>query len=221
MKLRQKMISLGLNPKREITILIIVDVVLILAAIGLLLFLKDIIYPAICGGIALIFDLLYLTRYTKLLSNKNTENLQQFAVLFGYFRIYIHNGYSVYSALKEIKSFANSDLRNSLSQLLREIDEDKSVKPFVKFATQFNEIIIEEMMVSIYQMIDDGETSDYLLQFEMIFDKFSDLLYDRYLKSKNSKLGAISSTALIGSCFLVIVLTIGVIGVIGDMISGI
>ncbi len=221
MKLKQKMIYLGLNPKKEITTLVLVDAILLIAATGLALFLKDFIYSAICGGVALIFDLLYLTRYSKLISAKNTENLQEIAILFGYFRIYIHNGYSVYSALKEITNFANVDLRRSLNQLVKEIDEDKSVKPFVKFARQFNEIIIEEMMVSIYQMIDDGETSDYLIQFEMIFDKFSDLLYDRYLKGKNAKLGAISSTALIGSCFLVIVLTIGVIGVIGELINGI
>lgn len=221
MKLKEKMLSLGLNPKRELTIIILVDLTLTLAAIGTGIFLKDIIYPAICGGLGLIFDLLYLTRYSKLINAKNAENLQEFAVLFGYFRIYIHNGYSVYSALKELINFANEDLRKSLTRLVSEIDLDKTVQPFVKFARQFNEIIVEEMMVSIYQMIDDGESSDYLIQFEMIFDKFSDLLYERYLKNKNSKLGAISSTALVGSCYLVIVLTIGIIGVIGEMINGI
>ena len=199
MKLKEKMLSLGLNPKREITILLLVDSVLTLGAIGTALFLKDIIYPAICGGLAVIFDLVYLTRYSKLISAKNAENLQEFAALFGYFRIYIHNGYSVYSALKELINFANEDLRKSLTRLVNEIDLDKTVQPFVKFARQFNEIIIEEMMVSIYQMIDDGESSDYLIQVEMIFEKFSDLLYERYLKSKNSKLGAITSSALIGS----------------------
>lgn len=221
MKLKEKMLSLGLNPKRELTIIILVDLTLTLAAIGTGIFLKEIIYPAICGGLGLIFDLLYLTRYSKLINAKNAENLQEFAVLFGYFRIYIHNGYSVYSALKELINFANEDLRKSLTRLVSEIDLDKTVQPFVKFARQFNEIIVEEMMVSIYQMIDDGESSDYLIQFEMIFDKFSDLLYERYLKNKNSKLGAISSTALVGSCYLVIVLTIGIIGVIGEMINGI
>ena len=221
MKLKEKMISLGLNPKREFTILGIANFIAVLTAAILFVFLKNAIYMGLALGIGLIFDLVFLTRYSKLISAKNSENLQEFATIFGYFRVYIHNGYSVYSALKELVNFANPDLRKSLQTLIKEIDEDKSVKPFIKFARQFNEIIIEEMMISIYQMIDDGESSDYLLQFEMIFDKFSDLLYDRYLKSKNSKLGTICSSALVGSCFLVIVLTIGIISVIGELINGI
>ena len=108
-----------------------------------------------------------------------------------------------------------------LEELIDEIDSDKSVQPFIKFAKQFNEIIVEEMMISIFQMVDDGASSDYLVQFDLIFDKFSDILYEKYLQKKNSKLGTISSTALIGSSFLVVVLTIGIISIIGEVINGI
>ena len=221
MKLKQKMIYLGLSPKRELGILLLVDFVLLLSAALLYVFLKELLYSGISVGVMLIFDLVFLTRYSKSISAKNSENLRDFATIFGYFRVYIHNGFSVYSALKELVNFANEDLKKSIRILIKEIDEDKSVQPFIKFARQFKEIIIEEMMISIYQMIDDGETSDYLLQFEMIFDKFSDLLYDKSLKSKNAKLGTICSSALVGSCFLIIVLTLGIIGLIGDMINGI
>ena len=165
--------------------------------------------------------MLFLTRYSKQISNKNTENLQDFAVLFGYFRIYIHNGFSVYSALKELLNFANESLKKDLEELISEIDSDKSVQPFVKFGKKFNEIIVEEMMISIYQMIDDGENSNYLSQFELIFDKFSDLLYEKYLRAKNSKLGTLSNTPLLGASFLVVILTIGVISILGEVINGI
>lgn len=149
------------------------------------------------------------------------QNLQEFSNLFGYFKIYIRNGYSVYSALKEIKSFANPSLKYMLDQLTSEIDKDKTIQPFVNFAKKFNEIIVEEMMISIYQLIDDGGSSDNLIQFEMIFDKFSELLHQKELRAKDSKLGALSSTPLFGSCFLMIVLTIGIISIIGELINGI
>lgn len=220
-KFKSQMLQLGLNLKKEGLILLITNLILILGGVATYFVIKQLLYPAVCLAIALLFDVVFLTRYSKQIDGKNIENLQDFATLFGYFRIFIHNGYSVYSALKELLNFANNDLKNYLNTLLNSIDEDKTVQPFVDFARHFNEIIVEEMMISIYQLIDDGETSDYLMQFELIFDKFSDLLYQKYLRGKDSKLGTIGSAPLIGSCFLIIVLTIGIISVIGELVNGI
>ena len=220
-KLKDKMLILGLNPKREFLIILVSNIVLVIAGVLTFIFLKQIIYLATSIAMAFVFDLFFLTRYSKQINNKNTENLQEFAVLFGYFRIFIHNGFSVYSALKEVVSFANPTLKKDLEELISDIDTDKSVQPFIKFGKKFNEIIVEEMMISIYQMIDDGENSDYLVQFELIFDKFSDLLYEKYLRAKNSRLATLSNAPLIGASFLVIVLTIGVISILGEVINGI
>lgn len=220
-RFKDKILLAGLNPKKEFWIFVSVNFALLVAGVLLFVFLKDIIYSAIVLGLMFIFSLLFLTRYSKRISQKNTENLQDFATLFGYFRIFIHNGYSVYTALKELLNFANPDLEKGIQNLLDEIDSDKSVQPFIKFSKQFNEIIIEELMISIYQLIDDGESSDYLIQFELIFDKFSEVLYSKYLKSKDSKLATLSSAPLIGSCFLIVVLTIGIINIIGGLINGI
>ena len=220
-KLKEQMLKLGLSPKKEGIILLVVNLIMILAGVAVYFIFKELLYSLICVAVAFLFDLVFLTRYSKQIEAKNIENLQEFATLFGYFRIFIHNGYSVYSALKELIVFANNDLKSSLQKLLDDIDNDKTVQPFIDFSHQFNEIIVEEMMISIYQLIDDGETSDYLMQFELIFDKFSDLLYQRYLRGKDSKLGMLGSAPLIGSCFLIIVLTIGIISVIGELINGI
>ena len=220
-RFKEKIIAAGLSPKKELIIFLAVDIFLLLIGVLLLVFFKDILYSAVAFGLIFVFSLVFLSRYSKRIANRNSENLQDFATLFGYFRIYIHNGYSVYSALKELLNFANPDLEKSLQVLIAEIDDDKSVQPFVKFSKQFNEIIIEELMISIYQLIDDGESSDYLVQFELIFDKFSEILYEKYLKSKDSKLATLSSAPLIGSCFLIVVLTIGIISIIGGLINGI
>ena len=220
-KLKEKMLFLGLNPKKEFLLILIVDLVLLGIGICLFLILKQLIYGLTFIGLIFIFDLAFLSRYSRQINDINTKNLQEFAVIFGYFRIFIRNGYSVYSALKEIINFSNPRLKKLLEDLVLEIDNDKSVQPFIKFAKQFNEIIIEEMMISIYQMIDDGQTSDYLVQFELIFDKFSDLLYQKYLRNKDSRLGTIASSSLIGSSYLMIVLTIGIVSIIGEIINGI
>ena len=220
-KLKEQMLKLGLNPKKECLILLTVNLVLLSSSVAVFFIFNQLLYSIILLGVDCIFDVLFLTRYSRKIESKNIENLQDFATLFGYFRIFIHNGYSVYSALKELIVFANENLKVLLLKLLTDIDNDKTVQPFIDFARNFNEIIVEEMMISIYQLIDDGETSDYLMQFELIFDKFSDLLYQRYLRGKDSKLGTLGSAPLIGSCFLIIVLTIGIISVTGELINGI
>lgn len=219
-KLKEKMIYLGLNPKKEFLVFGCFSFVLIALSILSFFLLKEITFPIAFVLVLFLFSFIYFTRYGKRIDAENMENLKEFATLFSYFKIYIGNGFSVYSSLKEIESFANPSLKKMLDELMQEIDNDKTIQPFVKFGKKFNEIVVEEMMISIYQLIDDGGTSENLLQFEMIFDKFSDLLREKELAKKNSKLGTLSSAPLIGSCFLIVILTIGIISIIGELING-
>lgn len=220
-KIKRKIEYLGLSYKREILTLLIFELSFLMIGIATSLFFKEILYGGICLGFCLVFFLLFLTRYNSKVQALEDSNLREFTTLFSYFKIYIKNGYSVYSALKEIRLFASPSLGKLLEDLVNEIDEDKTVQPFVKFSKNFHEIIVEEMMISIYQMIDDGEQSDSLRQFELIFDKFSEAIYQKNLRAKDSKLGTIGSAPLICSCFLIIILTVGIIGILGDLINGI
>lgn len=219
-KIIENMRALGLSVKKQLAILAFFDF-LLMAIIGIVIYTtKNFLYIGMGLFFVGLFSYFYLTRYKSKIEKNNSNNIEEFAILFNYFKIYVHNGYSVYASLKEIQLFANEDLKNLLQKLLNEIDEDKSVQPFINFSSNFNDIIVEEMMISIYQMIDDGEQSNYLTQFELIFDKFSETLYQKNLRAKDSKLGTLSSSPLIGSCFLIVVLTIGIVNAIGVMING-
>lgn len=220
-KIREKMIYLNLSPKKEFIKLVVIDSVLSILSAILFLTTRAIFYLGVLLSFTLLFSIFYLTRYGSQIDKENALNLEEFSNLFAYFKIYIHNGYNVYSALKEISKFANKSLKRLLDTLINEINNDKSIEPFVKFAKKFNEIIVEEIMLTIYQMVDDGINSEHLIQFELIFDKFSELMYQRNLKAKDSKLATISSGCLVASSYLMIVLTIGIISVIGDLINGI
>ena len=220
-KIKDKILYLGLSIKKELLIFCIANFSILLASALIAILTKKWQILGFGAGFAVLFSILFVTRYDSKIAKSKSNNLVEFSELFGFFRIYIRNGYSVYSALKEITNFANPELNKMLSNLIKEIDEDKTIQPFINFARNFDEIIIEEIMISIYQMIDEGEQSNYLNQFEFIFDKFSDLLSERNLKKKDSLLGTISSAPLVGSCFLIIVITIGIIGIIGEVTNGI
>ncbi len=214
------MIKLGLSPKKEFAILGIVSLLIIALSILAGILLGNFVIIGIGGGFAGVFCIFYLTRYNSMIEKIRVENLFELNYLLGFFRVYIRNGYNVYQALKELVNFANADLKKLLETLVSEIDGDKSVQPFVNFAKNFKEIVVEEMMLSIYQMIDDGEQSNYLNQFELIFDKFSDVMNEEKLRKKDRSLGSLSSAPLIGSCFLIIIITVGIVGVIGEIING-
>lgn len=220
-KLKNKMLILGLSPKKEIAKLILIDSVLLILSVLAYFLSKEFTYSMMILVTVCLLSVLYFTRYGTKIDQQKALDLQEFTNLFSYFKIYIHNGFSVYSALKEIEQFANESLKKQLKTLIEEIDLDKSIEPFIRFAKNFDEVIVEEMMLTIYQMIDDGVNSDHLLQFEMIYDKFSDLMYQKNLKRKDSKLGTLSSSSLIATCYLMIVLTVGIISVIGELINGI
>ena len=218
-KIKEKIISLGLSLKKEMMFLIIGNVIILsLSVIPFLLKNWMLFIPIVV--FLFIFNFYFFYRYKNMEKINKQNDLREFVYLFNFFRIYIHNGYSVYSALKEIRVFASSSLGEMLDELISNMDEDKSVTPFINFSRKLDDLVIEEMMVSIYQMIDDGNNSAYLEQFELIFDKYSSIMQENELKNKENRLNAMSYGPLIGSGFLIIMITVGVVSVIGEMING-
>lgn len=219
-KLKERVNNLHISFNKEIVRFVIITIVLVVGFVVAAIISK--IYPLliIMMMVLIVFAYLYFSRYKTLEKKNKREDLLEFVNLFTFFRIYLKNGYGVYSALKEIATFANPSLKENLIILINEIDNDKSITPFINFAHKFDELLIEEMMVSIYQMIDDGSSSNYLVQFELIFDKFSETLHKEQIELKDHRLANLTATSLIGSAYLIVLITVGVITLIGEMLNG-
>jgi len=218
-KFNERLSRLGLSPKRELEIAIAINLLIITIGGVSYYFLKTFIYPGIAGALLCIFNIFYFTRYSRLEIKIRDTNKQEFVMIFTFFKIYIHNGFSVYAALKEVSTFANPNLATYLNDLLSDIDNDKTITPFIKFGRRFDDLVIEEMMISVYQMVDDGNDSSCLKQFEMIFDKISDVSYEREINKKRNGLASMSVFPLIGSGLLILMITFGIITIMGDMIN--
>jgi len=219
-KLKERVNNLHISFNKEIVRFVIITIVLVVGFVVATIISK--IYPLliIMMMVLIVFAYLYFSRYKTLEKKNKRDDLLEFVNLFTFFRIYLKNGYGVYSALKEISTFANPSLKENLIILINEIDNDKSITPFINFAHKFDELLIEEMMVSIYQMIDDGSSSNYLVQFELIFDKFSETLHKEQIELKDHRLANLTATSLIGSAYLIVLITVGVITLIGEMLNG-
>ena len=218
-KLKSRMINLGLSPKKELSTGLLISLFFIGLGVASLFLVETYLYLGISLGVMLIFNIFYFTRYSSMEKTQADQAKQDFVSLFTFFKIYLHNGYSVYTALKEIQSFADKQLTMFLSELIHDIDEDKSITPFIRFGRKFNDLVIEEMMISIYQMIDDGSNPSHLSQFDLIFGKISDLAYQKELNKKRNGLASMSTFPLVGSGVLIIMVTFGIITVMEEMIN--
>lgn len=212
---------LGLEKGKEITRIIVINVVLIAIFGTVLFFLMKIAVMAVGLTAIIICNIAYISRYRTMEKELYQRREKEFVALFTYFEIYISNGVNIYNALENIAQFASPFLKEKIDQLLFEIDNDKTVQPYVKFAHSFQSLLIEQLMVSIFQMVDQGCNSSYLRQFQLLFDKISEERHKQDIASRLKKIEMLSVCPLIGAGMITIIITVGIVSIIGGVISGI
>ena len=216
-RIKDRMISLGLSVKKESLILIILNVLTLSAGLVLTVLLKNLLLIVFTLSIILLINFGFYYRIVLLEQKRYQEDLDDFVEVFTFLKIYLSNSYNVYNALSEVSKFANTSLKIKIERLLQEIDNDKTVEPFINFSRNFKELLVEQIMVALYEIIDNGYEQSTLLNFETILDKFSDTVHDRQLENKDKKLGSLAITPLIGSAILILMVTFGIISIVGEL----
>ena len=219
-RLKTKIELAGLSFKKELTTFLILNLSIIVLGVLIFLFFRNPIYLGFVIFILVMLDYFFLSRYSGILKIQNDQLINEFISLLPFFKTYLKNDYSIYQALKELISFSSDTLAERFKKLIESIDEDKSITPFISFAKTFNSSNIEQLMISIYQMIDEGNDSPYLIQFESIFSKLRDDMYQTIIEKRNKDLGNMSIFPLVGSSLLIVMISFGVMEVIGGMING-
>ena len=172
---KDKLTYLGLSFKREILILVALNLALGMVMFVLIFFKVSLIIIIVVGCMFPVFNYLYLCRYGDEIRKINELHNNEFISLLPYFEMFIANHNNVYKSFQMLLPYSSEWMYERIDTLLKEIDQDKSVAPFIKFGNQFTNLVFQNVMISIFQMIDDGASSNYLTQFDLIFDKFSDL----------------------------------------------
>lgn len=219
-KLRNSIESLGLSFKKEIITLVIVDLVIVGLTTVAYFFLKNPIFLAFGVLAFTVITFLYLSRYKSISKSQIKDELNEFVSLLSFFKVYISNGYTVYQSLKELMNYTSGKLLDKIQKLIDEIDIDKSVTPFINFSSSFSSLQIEQLMICIYQMIDEGNNFQYITQFELLFDKLRTEMLKSELSMKEGGLSNMTVFPLLGSALLIVTITFGVVQVIGVTING-
>lgn len=220
MKIKEKINELKLNYNKEMAILAIFNVVFVCIAIALYFLKFGITICLVPIFLGLIFSIYYLNRYNLMIDEREKRLDNEFIEIFSYLRIYLYNEENVYTSLKNIKEFASERMSQRLETLLLDIDEDKTIQPFLNFAKQFKNRFIEEVMISLYEMIDGGNKDVYLNQFIKIFEDFKNRSEKENEEKRYRKFDTINMLSIVGSGYIMIVLSMSVISLLGEATNG-
>jgi hypothetical protein len=218
-KLKDTIEFVGLSYRKEILKIVLITLALLLGAALIFYFLKNIMYTIMILIALLVADYMLLTRYNdkKKMLIKAREN--ELITLITYFEVYIRNKNNVYQSFKLIIPYCSNWMKKQVEELIDEIDNDKTVQPFINFAHLFNNISIQSLMLSIYQMVEQGESHEQLTHFDVIFDEISKNRNNEMIEQKKQALSSMSTFPLIGAGLITVSLTISILMILGDLVD--
>ena len=218
-KLKETIEFVGLSYQKEMVKLLLINLAFLVALLLIYIFLKNFIYSIFLLIGLLFLDFFLLTQYNdkKKTILKNREN--ELIAIISYFEVYIQNNNNIYQSFNQLIPYCSDWMKEKIETLLKEIDSDKSVQPFINFANNFQQLSTSSLMLSIYQMIDQGENSDQLIQFNIIFDELSRTRNKEMVEQKEKSLGSMSTFPLVGAALITVTLTVSILSILGDLIN--
>lgn len=216
--LKETIDFIGLSYKKELLKIILINAVLLVGAVLVYFLLDNLIYAIMLFIGLCLLDFFLLTRYNdkKQAILKNREN--ELVAIISYFEVYIQNNNNVYQSFAQLVPYCSDWMKEKIETMLTEIDNDKTVQPFINFAKNFQQLSSHSLMLSIYQMIDQGENSEQLLQFNIIFDELSKNRNKEMINQQDRALSNMSTFPLIGAGLITVTLTISILTILGDLI---
>ena len=143
-----------------------------------------------------------------------------FSESFRCFSVFVETGMTPYQALRETLPFSSPALRERIETLLREIDEDKSVSPYVRFSEGFRSLAVRQVMIAIHRMATEGGGEAYLRQFRSLFQSYGDESRKKAALDLDSRMGMASFLPLVASALVMALIAIGIVSVLGVAIHG-
>lgn len=217
--LKNQITSLGLSYQKEISILIVLEIVIILAGGTLYFFNRKILVLVFALIGAVIVGFLYLSRYSSLEAKRKKEHVDELISLLSYFELFISNKNNVYTSFRMLLPYSSIFMDEAINSLLNQIDVDKSVGPYITFASKFENHVIESLMLSIYQMVDNGENSGQFKEFAILFNNIEKDHQIAKIEDKKRKLESLDSWPLFGAGAITIILAMSILSIVGDLID--
>lgn len=213
------LIFISANKTKELIKIVVINALIIAISVVLTIFLKQVMIAFVGIIVMAVANYLIFNSYSEKKKAILDEREHEFIAIISYFQFFITNSYNVYQAFQSLIAYASPWMEEQIQSFIIEIDNDKSVKPFINFANKFKNNVAGNVMMSIYQMVDEGENGLHMYQFNSLFQQLSKSQQMELIDSKERSMSSISSFPLIGAGAIAVLLTFGIISVMGDMIN--
>jgi Ca2+/Na+ antiporter len=210
----------GNESKKDTLSLLFIDLAMVGFGGYLFLETKQISLPLSLLLLLALVNYFLLSKRTQERHNLQETLQKEFIEIFAYFSIFLRNHIPVYHALEECRSYASPLMEDRLRRLLSAIDNDKSVRPFIAFADEFSSHEIRQLMLSVFQMVEQGDNEAYLRQFSLLFSNLASNKQSEELKKEEDKLSMVCMLPLLASGLTMVLVTVGVVVAIGGLING-
>ena len=211
--------SLNLNFKKELCLYLFTNLIFIGLAIAIYILTNNLFFLSIIVLLDVFCNIALIMRYSFIKDKILKSHEDEFIYFIQYLEIFLSNGYNVYSSFIAIKSFMSYWMQDRIDELTLAIDQDKTIAPYINFSKNFKTPIVSNVMMNIFQMVNQGEDVKKLEQFDLLFIRFFENHQElETIKTKKS-MDSLSIFPLIGAGIVTIMLIVGVVIIMEDMIN--
>lgn len=202
--------KVNLNLIKEFLFIGISNLLVIVLGISLFVILKSTNYIVLTVIIFIFLNIILLYRYILINKKIDLNNLSEISNSFMYFYLDINNKVKPIEALTNMKSHCSISMSDNVVLLLDEIKKDKTFSPFIKFSNKYPSVIVEKLMLSIYELISNYNETNINV-FNNSYKEYKDKVEEIYFKSYKNQFSFITLTPVIGVMIITIIVIISTI----------
>lgn len=207
----------GLDPKKEKIKISIITILSVLCCVAIYFFTQNLMFCLLGLLGFLSIDYFVISSYSRKKLQIINERNDEFITLINYFQTFIESKRNVYQSFYKLEEYSSEWMSQRIRNFLDEIDNDKSVKPFIDFSNEFSISIARNVMLSIYQMIDQGENDLQMTQFSFVFEQMNVEHLNEIKKKKESGFDISQMLPMVGAVLVMMSLTFCILGMVGDL----
>jgi hypothetical protein len=171
-------------------------------------------------GLLIVLEIGYWFYQDSLKDRQLRARQKQMMEAYRLIKVMLMQSVSPYQALQTILPFVDSELGENIHDLLMAIDQDKSIHPYLHFASGFQSLMIEQLFFALYQLENQGGQSQQLQQFQYLFDQAEHQYYQSQLNQFHEGMQNANGYVMVATGMIAFSLLIGVMQLIAGMMYG-